>query len=186
MDNKDLVWDLDVFKKRKRAQEFVMGFENQLCVYSGSVEQMYTNYNIFFPKEENRKLVILPNPYAHHDTIHGIDEKAVRPTGLFIVPSDPAGNSNRLSIILPLKSGNQKSRSVPLEVGLKLINQKRSPQKPFLPVLVKGDLRELNEDTPCLHLHALNLGQLSDLSAIELSDIQRVVLERLEKLAARH
>lgn len=72
MDNKDLVWDLDKFNKRKQAQKFVMGFENKLCVFSGSVEQLYTNYNIFFPKEEDRKLVILPNPYAHHDTFHGI------------------------------------------------------------------------------------------------------------------
>lgn len=185
MDNKDLVWDLDAFKKRQRAQDFVMGFENQLCVYSGSVEQLYTNYNIFFPQEENRKLVILPNPYAHHDTLQGIIEPAVRPTGLFIVPANPDTGSRRLNIILPLKSGSGQGRAVPLEVGLKLINQKRSPQRPFLPVLVKGDLRELNEATPCLHLHAINLGQLTELSALELNDIQTVVLDRLQKLAAR-
>lgn len=186
MDNKDLVWDLDIFKKRKRAQDFVMGFENHLCVYSGSVEQLYTNYNIFFPKEENRKLVILPNPYAHHDTLQGIVEEAVRPTGLFIVPADPDGTSQRLNIILPLKAGDQRGRAVPLEVGLKLINQKRPSGKPFLPVLVKGDLRELNEETPCLHLHMLNLGHLPKLSEMDVKDIERVVLERLEKLAARH
>jgi len=185
MDNKDLIWDLDTFKRRKKAQDFVMGFENHLCVYSGSVEQLYTNYNIFFPKEENRKLVILPNPYAHHDTLQGIVEESVRPTGLFIVPSSPETDSTRLSIILPLKSGTQRGRPVPLEVGLKLINQKRPPDKPFLPVLVKGDLRELDEETPCLHLHALNLVHLPKLSELEVSDIKRVVLDRLEKLAAR-
>jgi hypothetical protein len=52
MDNNDLVWDLDSFQKRQRAQDFVMGFENQLCVYSGSVEQLYTNYNIFSRKKK--------------------------------------------------------------------------------------------------------------------------------------
>jgi len=185
MDNKDLVWDLDNFNKRQKAQDFVMGFENQLCVYSGSVEQLYTNYNIFFPKEENRKLVILPNPYAHHDTLHGIIEETVRPTGLFIVPADPEGQSNRLNIILPLKSEDSRGRAVPLEGGLKLINQKRPQDKPFLPVLMKGDLRELNADTPCLHLHMLNLAHLPKLSEMDVKDIQRVVLERLEKLAAR-
>jgi len=185
MDNKDLVWDLDIFKKRKKAQDFVMGFENQLCVYSGSVEQLYTNYNIFFPKEENRKLVILPNPYAHHDTLHGIIEEAVRPTGLFVVPASMDEGSKRLNLILPLKDGNRQGRSVPLEVGLKLINQKRPEDKPFLPVLVKGDLRELNAETPCLHLHMLTLSHLPKLSTLDVTDIQRVVLERLEKLAAR-
>ncbi|WP_075188352.1 hypothetical protein [Teredinibacter haidensis] len=186
MENKDLVWDLDVFKKRQRAQDFVMGFENQLCVYSGSVEQLYTNYNIFFPKEENRKLVILPNPYAHHDTLQGIIEDAVRPTGLFIVPADKNDvESKRLNIILPLRTASAKGRAVPLEVGLNLINQKRPADKPFLPVLVKGDLRELNAETPCLHLHMINLVHLPKLSAIEVKDIERVVLERLESLAAR-
>ena len=51
--NRDLVWDLDQFKQQKLAQEFVLQFENRICVYSGSVEQIYTNYNVFFPKEEN-------------------------------------------------------------------------------------------------------------------------------------
>src|SRR5690554_6600039 len=72
--NNDLVWNLEAFKQRQRAQDFVLGFENKICVYSGSVSQLYTNYNIFFPKEENRKLVILPNPYAQHDNFNGIDE----------------------------------------------------------------------------------------------------------------
>lgn len=186
MDNRDLVWDLDVFQKRKRAQDFVMGFENQLCVYSGSVEQLYTNYNIFFPKEENRKLVILPNPYAHHDTFQGIVESVVKPTGLFIVPANPLQATKRLNIILPLKgSQGNKGRPVPLEVGLNLINQKRPANRPFLPVLMKGDLRELDEDTPCLHLHMLNLAALTGISQLEMNDIERVVLERLENLAAR-
>jgi len=126
MDNNDLVWDLDSFQKRQRAQDFVMGFENQLCVYSGSVEQLYTNYNIFFPKEENRKLVILPNPYAHHDTFYGITEDAVKPTGLFLVPADSTGASKRLNIILPLKTGAESKRAVPLEIGLNLIQAKET------------------------------------------------------------
>lgn len=185
MDNKDLVWDLEKFQKRQRAQDFVMGFENKLCVYSGSVEQLYTNYNIFFPKEENRKLVILPNPYAHHDTFHGISEEAVKPTGLFIVPANTKEQTSALAIILPLKSGSAKRRKVPLEVGLSLINQKLPDEKPFLPVVMKGDLRELDANTPCLHLNMLQLSNLPRLSAMELNDIQGVVLDRLTELASR-
>src|SRR5690606_22272361 len=83
--NNDLIWDLDAFKQRQQAIDFVMSFENRLCVYSNSVEQLYTNYNLFFPKEENRKLVVLPNPYAQHDTYNGIPEVSFYSTGLIIV-----------------------------------------------------------------------------------------------------
>ncbi len=185
MDNNDLVWDLDKFEKRQAAEAFVMGFENKLCVYSGSVEQLYSNYDIFFPKEANRKLVILPNPYAHHDTFHSIPEIAARPTGLLLVPADPEDPKGRLNMIIPFKNVKGKFKKVPLEVGLQLIRSKRPPDKEFLPVLVKGDLRELNTQTPCLHLHALSLKSMSRMSELEISDIKKVILSRLEELAKR-
>ncbi len=185
MENKDLVWDLQSFNKQQRAQNFVMGFENKLCVYSANVEQLYTNYNIFFPKEENRKLVILPNPYAHHDTIQGITETSVKATGLFVVPTEGENTGGSLQMIIPLKSENTKYRRVPLSVGLRLINQKRPPDRPFLPVVMKGDLRELDQDTPCLHLHSLQLSSLPRLSEMDLNEIQRVILRHLEELASR-
>jgi len=185
MDNNDLVWDLARFQQRQTAQNFVMSFENKLCVFSGSVEQLYSNYNIFFPKEENRKLVILPNPYAHHDTFHGIIESAAKPTGILLAPANDEDPRGRLNMIIPFKSARAKYKKVPLEVGLKLINSKRPPDKPFLPVLVKGDLRELNTTTPCLHLHSLVLSGLHDLSSLVIADIQKVILSRLQELAQR-
>ncbi len=185
MENKDLVWDLESFNKQQRAQNFVMGFENKLCVYSANVEQLYTNYNIFFPKEENRKLVILPNPYAHYDTFQGITEDAVKATGLYVIPAESTNVVGGLQMIIPLKSENTKYRRVPLAVGLRLINQKRPPERPFLPVVMKGDLRELDTETPCLHLHMLQLSNLPKLSEMELGDIQKVILKRLHELATR-
>lgn len=185
MDNKDLVWDLNQFNKQQRAQNFVMGFENKLCVYSSTVEQLYTNYSIFFPKEENRKLVILPNPYAHHDTFQSINEDAIKATGLMIVPAEAKDTGGRLQMIIPLKSEKTGYRRVPLAVGLRLINQKRSPDRPFLPVVMKGDLRELDTETPCIHLHMLQLSNLPKLSTMVVNDIQKVILKRLQELASR-
>lgn len=185
MDNKDLVWDLDVFQRRQVAQNFVMGFENKICVFSGSVRQIYSNYNIFFPKEENRRLVILPNPYAHHDTFHNVPEEAVKPTGLLMVPADPDDPQGRLNIIIPFRQEKNKYKKVPLAVGLQLINSKRSPDRPFLPIVAKGDLRELNTETPCLHLHSVSIEALGDLSALEVADIKKVILTRLQELAKR-
>ena len=185
MSNNDLVWALDRFEKKQRAHAFVLGFENRLCVYSGSVQQIYTNYDVFFPKDEQGRLVILPNPYAHHDTFNLVEEAAVKPTGLFIVPAESHVAAGKLNMLLPMKSDVSKFRTVPLEVGLKLINSKRPPSKPFLPVLAKGDLRELNQDTPCLHLHSLQIHHMAMLSALEVKDIERVILSRLAELAKR-
>lgn len=179
-ENKDLVWDLDSFAHRARAHDFVMGFENKLCVFSHSVNQLYTNYNIFVPREENRKLVILPNPYAPHDTFNNVDPAALVATGLHIVPGRTPEQPLQLSI--PFKSGNIKHRLVPLQMGIRLVNQQRPASSPFLPVLMKGDLREMDASTPCLHLHALNLGRMGELSSLDRNAIARVIMERLVAL----
>lgn len=179
--NNDLVWNLDAFKQRQRAMDFVVTFENKLCVYSNSVEQLYTNYNLFFPKEENRKLVILPNPYAHHDSYHGISESAITATGLNIVPGEIFGKTGSL-LRIPFKSGKTTYRSVPLQVGLRVVNQHRPPDKPLIPVLMKGDLRELDANTPCLHLHSINLERLTGLSSIDRQSIRKVITERMAKI----
>lgn len=179
--NRDLVWDLDQFKQQKLAQEFVLQFENRICVYSGSVEQIYTNYNVFFPKEENRKIVILPNPFAHHDIFHHVPEDAVKPTGLMIVP-DYYSDKQKMMLRIPLRKGAEPYRLVPLNAGLRLINSRRPPDQPLLPMLVKGDLRELDKSTPSLHLHSINLGRVQNLSAMELAGIRTVVLDKMDKL----
>ena len=184
MGNSDLVWNLEHVRKRKRAKELIMAVENQLCVYSYSVEQLYTTYDIFFPKEENRNLVILPNPYSAHDTFHGIPETAVKATGLFLVGGHNEDNPlANLQLVIPLQRDKKKYRRVPLGVGLKMINSKRNPDNLFLPVVMKGDLREFNQETPCLHLHSLNVKVVQMLSELEIQSIRSVILERLSKLA---
>jgi len=177
-DNKDLVWDLDAFQQRQRAVDFVMSFENKLCVYSRSVEQLYTNYNIFFPKEEARKLVILPDPYAPHDTFNGIPERAVTPTGMSIVPSQ----DGTLSLRIPFKHGKASHRLLPLKRGLEMVAQRLPTGKSFLPVLMKGDLRELDSTTPCLYLNFIHLDRLADHSELERTGIKGVIETRLHSL----
>ncbi|HEY6527336.1 MAG TPA: hypothetical protein VIZ65_01485 [Cellvibrionaceae bacterium] len=173
--NKDLVWDLESFSQRRTAHEFVMHFENKICVFSPSVEQIYSNYSITFPAEENKRLIILPNPSAHHDIFQSIPEGAVKPTGLYIVPS----RLRELNLRIPLKTQDAPWRDVPLHVGLKLINSRRPRHLPLLPILVKGDLRELDSRTPVLHLHAVSLSALSKLSSLELNAIRKVILDRI-------
>ena len=182
MDNNDLVWDLDAFRMRQRAKELILGIENQLCVFSSSVEQLYTNYDIFFPKDEKRKLVILPNPYSSHDTFQGIPESCVKPTGLFLVATEQEHGLPELKLILPINRALKKYKTVPLSIGLQMINRKMLSGRPFMPVVMKGDLREFNQSTPCLHLHSLSLDMVSTLSNLDVKAIESVILGRLANL----
>ncbi len=179
-DNNDLVWDLDAFQEREKAIEFVMRFENKLCIYSGAVGQMYSNYNIFFPKEENRNLVILPNPYAHHDTFNNVNEDAVTPTGLRIISGKLSGK-DCLFLAIPFKSGRTRYRTVPLQVGLRILQNQRGG-KAFLPVLKKGDLREMKTQHPCLHLHSIDIEKLTKVSELDSQGIANVIGQRVRTL----
>ncbi len=176
--NDPLVWDLAKIQNRKRAIAFIMQFKKTLCVYSGPVQQLYSNYDIFLPEDEDRKLVILPNPHAHHDTFFKIPESAVTPTGLNIIPGALVGKQG-LFIAMPAKSPDEAPKTMPLTVGLHAIIKRHSPERPFLPVLTKGDLREFQSDIPCVHLHKINIDRISGLSNLELQGIIRAVSDKI-------
>ncbi len=180
-ENEDLAWDLDDFSYNERAMEFVMQFESTLCVYSPSVEQVYTNYNMFFPKEWERKLVILPDPTAYHDTFFHIEPKGVAATGLYIVPGQLL---NRQGLFLANIDENRNlgNRQIPFEAGVRAIMKKRPANDPFLPVLAKGDLREFEQSWPVMHLHRVKPMVLSQLSDLDRSSLAKVITEKLESL----
>lgn len=179
--NEDLAWDLDDFSYSERAMEFVMQFESTLCVYSPSVEQVYTTYNMFFPKEWEGKLVILPDPTAYHDTFFNIEAKGVAATGLYIVPGQLL---NRQGLFLANIDENRNlgTRQIPFEAGIRAIMKKRPPNDPFLPVLAKGDLREFEQSWPVMHLHRVKPMVLSQLSDLDRSSLANVITEKLESL----
>ncbi|MCC5873763.1 MAG: hypothetical protein JJU22_15280 [Gammaproteobacteria bacterium] len=180
-DNPDLAWDIEDFSNKRRATDFVKLFRETLCVYSGAVEQLYSNYNIFYPEEEGRRMVILPDPVAYHDTFFGIVPEAVLETGLYIIPGELIGKPG-LFLTNLLKDRSMGARQVPFESGTRAIMAKRPPSDPFLPVLMKGDLRELEEQWPVLHLHRVKLSALQHRSLLERKDIANVVTEKLETL----
>ena len=177
--NPDLIWDLDSLARRELAERFIRLFENRLCVWSESVEQLYTNYSLHFPAELGRKMVVLPNPYAFHDTLHGIAAQAIRKTGLCVLPGQLLGKSGLLlSNQLP---GNRLApRSMPFKPALaQIINSQRKVGDEFLPLLVKGDLREFDQQLPYLHLHRLQLAKLPLLSSFEREDIRQSITRKL-------
>jgi hypothetical protein len=177
--NQDLIWDLDSIARRELAERFIRLFENRLCVYSESVRQLYTNYNLHFPADYGRKMVILPNPYAFHDTLHGIEAVAVRKTGLCVLPGLVQGKPGLL-LSTQMGNGSLAPRSMPFKPALaQIISNQKKIGDVFLPVLMKGDLREFDQQTPYLHLHRLQLDRLVRLSSFERDDIQQTITRKL-------
>ena len=181
MENPDLAWDLDDFAHRERATDFVLQFEKTLCVYSPSVNQIYSSYNMFFPKDMDRRLVILPDPVAFHDTFNRIEHDAVTATGLHIVPGELISKPG-LFLANVAEGRVLGSRKVPFETAVRTIVKKRPEEDPFLPVLAKGDLREFEESWPVLHLHRVNINKLPELSELDRKSLADVIREKLESL----
>ena len=179
--NNDLAWDLDDFSQAQRAMDFVLQFEHTLCVYSPSVEQIYSTYNMFFPQDWDRKLVILPDAGAFHDTFFHVDNSAVTATGLYIIPGQLLDKEG-LYLANVDSDRNLGARQLPFEAGMRVIMQKRAKDDPFLPVLAKGDLRELEQSWPVLHLHRVNPSAIVKMSELDRTNLTNVVTEKLESL----
>ena len=180
-DNPDLAWDLDEFNTRQRAMDFVMQFEHTLCVYSPSVAQLYTNYNMYFPQEWQRKLVILPDPTAFHDTFFYIDSQAVVATGLYVIPGELI--EKRGLFLSNVSQGRALgTRQIPFEAGMRAIMKKRPGDDPFLPVLAKGDLRSFEQSWPVMHLHRVKPKVLAEISDLDRNQLGNVIAEKLESL----
>ncbi len=179
--NSDLVWDLQKIHQHQRALSFVKQFENRFCVFSSTVRQLYTNYSIFFPEEANRQLVILPDPYAFHDTFSHLNPDAVQSTGLHVIPGNLIGKQG-LYLVISHKDKNVRSVPIPFQEGIRQILRRSNSNDPFLPVLMKGDLREFNDKMPCLHLNRLRLKELHSLSSLEREGIRTIITDKLMRL----
>jgi hypothetical protein len=179
--NSDLAWDLDDFAQAQRAMDFVRQFETTLCVYSPSVEQIYSTYNMFFPDEWDRKLVILPDSGAYHDTFFHVERESVKATGLYIIPGQLIGKTG-LYLANVDDDRSLGTRQIPFAIGMRAIQSQQSSDDPFLPVLAKGDLRELHQSWPVMHLHRVRPLAISQMSDLDQSNLTNVIKEKLDSL----
>ena len=176
---RDLDWDLDAITDRSEAIAFLQRFENRLCIYSGFVEKLYSNYSFVVPEESQGSITILPNEQAWHDTFHDIPPQAVEPTGIHIMPGEAVGHAG-LILKVPGVHPLSPSRELPFHQGLRLLVQRYQKQDDcFLPVLIKGDLREYESRMPSLHLHRINPARLGHLSALSVESVKGAIAEHL-------
>lgn len=173
----DLVWNLDQISNKSQAFDFLNRFEESLCVFSSAVSQLYASYKI--APVSNDRLVILPDPYAWHDTFQSISPKAVKGTGLFIIPGEAVGEDSKLRLMQrSQKTG--KYKSVPLAQGIAKLKKLAPEDAPFLPVIMNKDLRELPNRAPLLHLHRLDVRELELLSEFQKKDICQTIAGKMD------
>jgi len=179
--NNDLVWSLGHIKKAERAKKFVKLFERHICVYSPTVNQLYGEYEIFFPSSSGGRMVVLPDTSDYSMIFNRIPEQAIVSTNLYFIPGECV---NKSGVFIMLKSTRdpKATKIVPLKPGLKVIQSHFGDAQPFLPILQKGDLREFDAAMPCLHLHRIKMSEMADISKLESSNIKNIIIERLALL----
>ncbi|MFC5697522.1 hypothetical protein ACFPU0_18400 [Pseudomonas sp. GCM10022186] len=175
----DLDWTLDAITSRQEAIDFLLHFENRLCVYSAYVEKLYSRYSFVVPEEEHGSITILPDERAWHDVFHEIPTDAVLPTGAHILPGEVLGATG-LYMKVPGEHRLSRSRELPFQAGLRLLIQRyRARGELFLPVLAKGDLREYEARMPSLHLHRIDPRRLGRKSRLDVENIKGAIAEHL-------
>ena len=180
MANYQLIWNLHGIHYKEKAVNFLQRFEDALCVFSGAVSQVYANYNIWPITADNSKLLVLPNPNAHHDIFQSVDSGAVISTGLYILPGEVVGKKG---LFLSHKSPrNGKLKVMPLARGLEQVAAQNG--SPFLPVITNKDLKELNRQSPILHLHRLVPERLEGQSQFDVHTICHTIEEKMNKYLA--
>jgi hypothetical protein len=176
---RDLDWDLDAITDRCEAIAFLKRFENRLCIYSSYVEKLYSNYSFVVPQDEQGSITILPDELAWHDTFQDIPAEAVEPTGVHILPGETVGHAG-LYLKVPGEFRLVASRELPFQDGLRLLIERYQARgEHFLPVLVKGDLREYEARMPSLHLHRINPRKLGHCSQLSIDAIRGAIAEHL-------
>lgn len=175
----ELDWDLDAITDRREAIAFLLRFEKRLCIYSGHVEKLYSNYSFVVPEADHGSITILPDEQAWHDTFNDIPADAVEPTGVYILPGETMGYTG-LYMKVPGEHRLVASKELPFQDGLKLLIQRYQARgECFLPVLIKGDLREYEVRMPSLHLHRINPSKLAHSFQFSINAIKGAIADHL-------
>ena len=79
-----------------------------------------------------------------------------------------------------IKDDGPAPKTMPFKPALaQIISNQKKIGDLFLPVLMKGDLREFDQQMPYIHLHRLQLARLERLSSFERDDIQQTITRKL-------
>lgn len=181
--NRDLIWKIGDFSYPEAVVKFLRRFESTFCIFSATVRQLYSNYEMQHPYIGSRSVVVLPNPYAHHDNFYDIPEEAILPTGMFISPGEVQGKEDWL--LCYRNPDSKKWKGLNVVKGLEKFKYKYGEDDPFLPVLLNSDLRKSSSsERPLMHLHRVSIKKLMELSDLQRHDISKTIVDKLGAFAA--
>lgn len=182
--NQDLIWKIGSHQYAESSVQFLKRFESALCLFSTTVAQLYSNYEMVPVSQGSKRIVALPNPHAYHDTFNHVNSEAIVPTGIRIIPSELTQSdfSGSLSLLFRSKKTG-KVHTMPLAQGIKKLEQTFGEGN-FLPVMINKDLHLINGKIPAMHLHRVKLDKLERLSQFQRSDIKITIERKMAELAA--
>ncbi len=166
----DLHWSIEEMRAKETGKRFLLNLAQFLPVYSPALRQIYSDYDTYFTKTA---VVILPDQADFTTTYSHIPEESIKATGILLHPT-PDG------IGVNLRLRKHRSVTLPLEKAFNIIRTQL--RGPFLPIIKRGDLRDFDQLTPCLHLNALVPAAADSLSRFERMDIMRALEERTQEL----
>jgi len=182
---RELAWELAAISDRGEALAFLRRFENCLCVYSAYAQKLYSSYSFVIPQSEQGDITILPADQARQTTFSDIPAQAVEPTGVYILPGETLGYRG-LYLKVPSENRLVASKELPFHAGLKLLIQRfQARGEPFLPVLVKEELRGFEGRMPSLHLHRVVPARLGPRAQPDIGAMQEVIADNLLGLFRR-
>jgi hypothetical protein len=85
-----------------------------------------------------------------------------------------------LLLTTQIRDGGPAPKTMPFKPALaQIISNQKKIGDVFLPILMKGDLREFDQSMPYIHLHRLQVQRLTLLSSFERDDIQQTITRKL-------
>lgn len=181
--NSDLIWKFSGFSYPEVVVAFLKRFESSFCVFSSTVHQLYSNYEMLRVNNEDSALIVLPNPFAHHDNYFDIPEEAILPTGMVISPTEIREGKDWILCYRDNKTKKWKGMSV--SKGLEKFKDHYGDDDPFLPIILNSDLcKSSYAETPLMHLHRISIKKLNNLSVLDREGISKTINNKLESIAA--
>ncbi|MGI0115761.1 hypothetical protein [Zooshikella sp. RANM57] len=181
-ENPDLFWDISSITNKSKAIHFFQSVSSSFCVYSPTVEKIYSNFEVILPRDHNSGLIVLPNPFAFHDTFNRVNEEAIKSTGILLFPGEVFQRKGLIICLTQAKT--KKIQHIELDSASIFLNRLylRRFNTPFLPILLNGDLKEFKANSPYLHLHRFDPTAVTELSQFEIKSISNTINERFQAM----
>jgi hypothetical protein len=176
-------WDIHNIERKYDAYRFAKLFENRFCVYSPTVQKLYTDYQIVEPSLESDKIMLLPTLTADSEPYHDIEPSCIVSTDVKVIPGEIVGRKG-IHLAMPDLEQPGKFKVFAFKEGLAELKKSLYQGRPFLPVLMNGDLREFDKKLPFLQLHIINIDKLVNLSSFERNDMSNLINTRLNSMIA--